>query len=164
MQGGLEIIKGDATMPRHVTADPNELRVILHICNDINRWGKGFVVPLGDRYPAAKDIYLKSASPSGYHQLGSITHAQIVPTLLVVNMVAQHGIMRDKVTGEPPIRYAELRKCLARVRELLDGKQPVSLHMPKIGCGLAGGDWNVVSDIINSELVAFGHACTVYVQ
>lgn len=37
-----------------------------------------------------------------------------------------------------------------------------SVHMPRIGCGLAGGKWEVVGKIIEEELVARGIPTTVY--
>lgn len=167
MEKKLQIVIGDATLPEFTTPDKSDVRIIIHICNDINRWGKGFVLPLGDRYPAARLTYLKSAAQTGYHELGSITHCPIDPTLSVINMVAQRGITKDPKSKEPPIRYPELIRCLQKVRSLLASDyadRKVSIHMPKIGCGLAGGDWNVVSEIIDSELVAHGLDCTVYIQ
>jgi hypothetical protein len=164
--GTLEIIKGDATLPKFTTTDTlNETRIIIHICNDINRWGKGFVLPLGDRYPSAKAIYHKSASQAGYHELGSISHSTINPSLAVINMVAQRGISKDRITGEPPIRYDALRQCLQKIRELVTLDFPtrtISFHMPRIGCGLAGGEWTIVSEIITAELVTYGFQCVVY--
>lgn len=164
--GTLELVKGDATLPKFTTTDTlNETRIIIHICNDINRWGKGFVVPLGDRYPSAKSIYHSSASQSGYQELGSISKSNINPSLTVINMVAQRGISKDRDTGEPPIRYYALRQCLQKIRELVALEfttRTVSFHMPRIGCGLAGGDWNIVSKIITEELVVHGFQCVVY--
>ncbi len=164
--GTLETIKGDATLPKFTTADTlNETRIIIHICNDINRWGKGFVLPLGDRYPSAKTAYHNYASQAGYQELGSISYSTINPSLTVINMVAQRGISKDRTTGEPPIRYDALRQCLQKIRELVASGFPtrtVSFHMPRIGCGLAGGDWNTVSKIITEELVAYGFQCVVY--
>ena len=40
---------GDATLPQG--RGPG---VIAHICNDLGQWGKGFVLPLGKRYPDAE--------------------------------------------------------------------------------------------------------------
>ena len=32
-------------------------------------------------------------------------------------------------------------------------KMPLTVHMPKIGCGLAGGDWNRVENIIKNTFI-----------
>ena len=37
-----------------------------------------------------------------------------------------------------------------------------SVHMPRIGCGLAGGDWSKVVPLIEKHLIAAGAAVTVY--
>lgn len=43
---------GDATLPLG-----NGQCIIAHVCNDIGGWGKGFVRPLGKRYPKAEAEY-----------------------------------------------------------------------------------------------------------
>ena len=45
----IKYLLGDATSP-----DLSTRPLIAHICNDIGAWGKGFVVPLGQKYPKAK--------------------------------------------------------------------------------------------------------------
>ncbi|MFE3494555.1 hypothetical protein [Streptomyces sp. NPDC059175] len=37
-----------------------------------------------------------------------------------------------------------------------------SVHMPRIGCGLAGGRWSRVEPLVVERLVARGVAVTVY--
>ncbi len=37
-----------------------------------------------------------------------------------------------------------------------------SVHMPRIGCGLAGGKWEVVEPLIEEHLSAKGVAVTIY--
>ena len=37
-----------------------------------------------------------------------------------------------------------------------------SLHMPRIGCGLAGGDWSKVEPLLVEHLCGRGLAVTVY--
>jgi len=34
------------------------------------------------------------------------------------------------------------------MREKFDKDQSVQIHAPKFGCGLAGGNWNFVSELI----------------
>ena len=61
----------------------------------------------------------------------------------------------------PPVRYEAIESGLGFVREraLADG---ASVHMPRIGCGLAGGDWARVESIVKATLVDAGVAVTVY--
>jgi hypothetical protein len=37
-----------------------------------------------------------------------------------------------------------------------------TVHMPRIGCGLAGGRWEEVGAIVEEELASRGVAVTVY--
>lgn len=54
-----------------------------------------------------------------------------------------------------------LRTCLAKVaRKALETN--ASVHMPRIGCGLAGGKWEAVEPIIREELVSKGVSVIVY--
>jgi hypothetical protein len=56
-------------------------------------------------------------------------------------------------TGVRYTEYEALRSSFVRLKNwLLENitKEHIILSVPhKIGCGLAGGDWNVVSEIIN---------------
>lgn len=61
----------------------------------------------------------------------------------------------------PPIRYEAVREGLKRVAQ--EAKSlGASVHMPRIGCGLAGGRWEEIEPIIEQELLGKGIAVTVY--
>ena len=144
---------GDATDPIQSTDKPT-IRVIIHICNDIDRWGKGFVLALSKKWPQSKDVYHQSSK-----DLGSCSLFQIEEGLYICNMIAQHGI--SKVGGIPPIRYDALKSCL----EVLAGWSrsqtiPVSFHGPRMGAGLAGGDWSQIEALLLQELS--GHPIYIY--
>ncbi len=74
-------------------------------------------------------------------------------------MIAQHGIKAG--SQEPPIRYLALEHCLIQVADRAKALQ-ASVHMPRIGCGLAGGRWELVEPIIIKTLDARGIAVSVY--
>ncbi|QEH38918.1 hypothetical protein OJF2_75280 [Aquisphaera giovannonii] len=74
-------------------------------------------------------------------------------------MVAQRGV---KAAGAgPPIRYEALGECLRKAAEKA-AELRASVHMPRIGCGLAGGDWARVGPLIEAAMVARGLEVTVY--
>lgn len=141
---------GDATLPKG-----DGPCIIAHVCNDIGGWGKGFVQPLGRRYPEAETQYRawfrRKIDP--LFALGQVQFVEVAPQVWVANMIAQHGVGRQGPT--PPIRYGALRECLNYVR-LFAQEQNVSVQMPRIGCGLAGGDWKIISKIVEDELVSHG--------
>jgi O-acetyl-ADP-ribose deacetylase (regulator of RNase III) len=76
-------------------------------------------------------------------------------------MVAQKGIVS---AGNPkPIKYDALKECLEKAGSEMS-KFNCSVHIPRIGCGLAGGTWEEVEPIIEQELLKRGLNVTVYDQ
>lgn len=138
----IRYIKGDATQP---IGDGKKL--IIHICNDLGLWGKGFVVPLGKKYPKAKRNYLKwFKDTKGRLNLGSV---QVVHcgNICVANLIGQYDIRKQN--NKAPIRYEAVQIGLNRLAKWLRKQEDTfSIHMPRIGCGLAGGVWNKIEPII----------------
>ena len=84
---------------------------------------------------------------------------QVEPYVWVANMVAQHGTKTG--SSGPPIRYEAVAACLKKVAETAV-ELAASVHMPRIGCGLAGGDWSKVEPLIEEHLCGRGVVVTVY--
>lgn len=152
----IRYLKGDATQPQ---AKGN--KIIAHVCNDLGGWGAGFVLAISKRWPEPEEAYRawhKERSKNNF-ELGAIQLVQVEPYVWVANMVAQRGV---KTGSEgPPIRYEAVRECLKK----LAGEAKTlnaSVHMPRIGCGLAGGKWERIEPIIAEELIEPGVETTVY--
>lgn len=135
---------GDATRPVATPA------LIMHVCNDIGGWGRGFVLALSARWPEPEAAFRARAR----RWLGDVQtrqvagHAGQANEIIVANMVAQHGISVSPI-GQPPIRYDALSRCLIEI----DRSRPeLSVHAPRLGCGLAGGEWVIVEALINRYL------------
>jgi len=77
----------------------------------------------------------------------------------VANMVGQHGVRGGSRT--PPIRYEAVASCLAQLA-LKARELDASVHMPRIGCGLAGGKWERIEPLIVGALCAQDIPVTVY--
>lgn len=162
----LRHVTGDATLP------PGDgPKIITHCCNDIGAWGAGFVLPLGNRWPRSKEAYLEwfkvepSFDPdfvevSGPPQLGEVQLVLVGPKLWVANLIGQHqvGIGDD---NRPPIRYDAIRTGLVKVCRYAKIHE-ASVHMPKMGAGLAGGNWGAIEQLVKTELVNRGIEVTVY--
>jgi hypothetical protein len=133
------------------------------VCNDLGRWGRGFVVPLAKRWPAARAAFLswhagaRDGEPP--FELGRVQVVPVGPEVWVANMVGQHGLTAKK--GVPPIRYAAVGEALAEVARFAQAKD-ATVHMPRIGCGLAGGMWDRIEPLIRQTLTAAGVQTVVY--
>jgi O-acetyl-ADP-ribose deacetylase (regulator of RNase III) len=152
----INYVKGDATQPQ---AKGN--KIIAHVCNDLGGWGKGFVVAVSKRWQEPETAYRawhKDRSKNDFG-LGAIQVVQVEPYIWVANMIAQRR-MKTGSSG-PPIRYEAVRTCLRKLA--IKAKElGASIHMPRIGCGLAGGRWEEIEPIILDELVSQGIEATVY--
>jgi O-acetyl-ADP-ribose deacetylase (regulator of RNase III) len=152
----LRFVTGDATSPQ--AAGP---KIIAHICNDLGGWGKGFVVAISRRWPEPERAYREWHRHRATNDfgLGAVQVVQVRPDTWVANMVGQHG-MRTGSQG-PPIRYEAVQRCLTAVGDsaLALG---ASVHMPRIGTGLAGGRWERIEPIIVATLCGRDISVTVY--
>ncbi|MFJ4629974.1 macro domain-containing protein [Streptomyces sp. NPDC088847] len=154
--GEINYVRGDATVP-----SVKGVKVIAHVCNDIGGWGKGFVLALSRRWPEPEKAYRawhrdRAANDFG---LGAVQLVQVERQVWVANMVGQRGIR----TGSKgvPVRYDAIDTALTRLAERA-AELDASVHMPRIGCGLAGGTWSRVEPLITERLVGRGIAVSVY--
>lgn len=157
----MKVLHGDATDPQ----GPGQ-KLILHVCNDIGGWGAGFVLALSHRWSepeqAYHDWHRGKETPERRDppfELGQVQFVPVTKEITVANMLAQHHVIGQG--GKPPIRYDALRRCLERIAEYaLQGG--MSLHFPKFGAGLAGGDWQIIETMIAEILTDKGLSCTLY--
>ena len=71
-------------------------------------------------------------------------------SLYVVNSYTQYHYGKNHLDGvAKPIDYEALTLCLRKINHIFKGQH---IGLPQIGCGLAGGDWNIVKEIIKKEL------------
>jgi O-acetyl-ADP-ribose deacetylase (regulator of RNase III) len=152
----LTIVAGDATSPQ--AKGP---KIIAHVCNDLGGWGKGFVLAVSRRWPEPERAYRRWHRERARNDfaLGAVQVVPVLPDVWVANMIGQHGMRTG--SGGPPIRYDALERCLNALagHALAHG---ASVHMPRIGCGLAGGRWERVEPLVNGALGARDIDVTVY--
>lgn len=148
---------GDAA--RFPIRDDVDTNVVAHVCNDIGKWGAGFSVAVSENFKVAEEYFrARWKNAKERDELGQIQWVSVNNKISVVNMIAQHGV---RGPGNPtPIRYDALEECLNRLavgcRALVERRgSRILLHMPRIGCGLAGGDWHSVGPIIEETLWDF---------
>lgn len=151
----IEYRKGDATEP---VANGN--KIIVHVCNDIGGWGKGFVVAISRKWKAPENQYREWYKDATGFVLGAVQFVQVEEDVWIANLIGQHKINKG-VDGVPPIRYEAIEKGLFQVAEKA-GSLNASVHMPRIGCGLAGGKWEFIEPLISKTLSGSGIRTTVY--
>ncbi|MEZ6188704.1 MAG: macro domain-containing protein [Planctomycetota bacterium] len=135
--------------------------MIVHVCNDRGAWGKGFVLALSQRWSAPEAAYRRWHQDPGESpfELGAVQFVEVEPALWVANLIGQHGIR--SLQGVPPVRYDAIHAGLERVAAFAR-EHAASVHLPRIGCGLAGGTWDRVEPLLEATLAARGVGVTVY--
>jgi O-acetyl-ADP-ribose deacetylase (regulator of RNase III) len=149
-------VNGDALQP-HGTGP----KLIAHVIPNVKTiWGgNGFAAQVRRRFPEAWVTFKElTAANVGQLPLGSILTSDLFDSVTIAHMIAQRGI---GPSPSPRLRYAALASCLAQVRSkaLQIG---ASVHMPRIGTGHGGAKWELVKEIISTELVEKGISTTVY--
>ncbi|MFF9456804.1 macro domain-containing protein [Streptomyces flaveolus] len=149
-------VRGDATAP-----SGKGVKVIAHVCNDLGGWGKGFVLAVSRRWPEPEAAYRAwhRDRASNDFGLGAVQLVRVEPYVWVANMIGQHGT-RTGSRGVP-VRYEAIDTALVRLAGRA-AELNASVHMPRIGCGLAGGKWSRVEPLVTERLTRQGISVTVY--
>ncbi|MGC5745032.1 macro domain-containing protein [Chryseobacterium sp. NFX27] len=151
----IQYLKGDATNPQ-----TERNKIITHICNDIGGWGRGFVIAISKRWEQPEIEYRKWFKSGENFNLGEIQLVEVETDIWICNMIGQHKI-RTSSNGIPPIRYDAVEECLEKLTHKAL-KLNAEVHMPRIGCGLAGGKWDEIEPIIEKTLVRNNISVYVY--
>ncbi len=151
--------------------------VVVHGCNCFNNMGAGIAPQMArafhcDNFPLEQEFnvvynkhgeeieidtyYRGDANKLGQidYMVKSIQDGKVVfpqkeslesRLLTVVNAYTQYGV--GKI--HKPLDYEALTLCLRKINLIFHG---LHIGLPQIGCGLAGGEWNRVKQIIQNEL------------
>lgn len=151
----IRYVEGDATDPRG-----GGQRIIVHVCNDVGEWGKGFVLAVTRRWKEPEEAYRAAFRKLPHPSLGDVEFVRVSDSITVANLVGQRDLVPDE-DGAAPVRYEAIRAGMLKVAERALAES-ASIHMPRIGCGLAGGSWERIEPILTETLAGHGIEVTVY--
>ncbi len=124
--------------------------VIIHGCNCFNTMGAGIAKAIKQTFPEAYTVDCGTVKGSKV-KLGNYTYAVIDRDnrrFVIVNAYTQFGF------GHGAINYTALDLAFQRIARDFANQ---SIAYPLIGAGLAGGDWNMISKIIDRRLAGMDH-------
>jgi O-acetyl-ADP-ribose deacetylase (regulator of RNase III) len=121
--------------------------VIVHQCNCFNTMGLGIARQIATQLPEAAiaDNYTKRGDANKLGTIGVVEIERKNIKFIVVNAYGQYGCNISKVNAD----YDALRSCFKEVKKQFSGKR---IGFPKISAGLARGNWDIISKIIDEEL------------
>lgn len=134
-----------------------EFDVIIHGCNCQCAMGAGIAKTIRDVFPEAYRADLATVKGSRA-KLGTYSSAAVQrgeTTITIVN-----GYTQDHYRGRGVLAdYDAIRNVMRKVKSGFAGKR---IGYPKIGAGLAKGDWTVIAGIVSEELEGEHHTLVEY--
>ncbi|MBX3379437.1 MAG: macro domain-containing protein, partial [Phycisphaeraceae bacterium] len=133
-----------------------EFDVIIQGCNCHCSFGRGIAAAIRRQFPEAAQADLGTAK-GDRAKLGTISCADIVrpgAAFTIVNAYTQFDYHGSGVLAD----YDSIRSAFRSVRARFSGKR---IAYPRIGAGLAKGDWNTIESIIAEELAGESHTLVV---
>jgi O-acetyl-ADP-ribose deacetylase (regulator of RNase III) len=136
-------------------AQSGSFDAITHGCNCFCSMKAGIAVSMAKTFKCSNSINfpLEGIEHKGdINKLGQIESNYALPViqgpnakLQIINSYTQYGYGIDKVN----LDYEALTLCMRKINQEFKGYK---IGLPKIGAGLAKGDWNRIKEIIQTEL------------
>ena len=131
--------------------------VIVHGCNCFCTMGAGVARAVQDEFPEAYAADLVTIK-GDRNKLGDYSYATVKRNdqqITIINGYTQFHYQGDSVL----VDYDAVARLFKKIKQHCSGKR---IGYPKIGAGLAGGDWERISRIIDQELAGEDHCLVVY--
>ncbi len=149
----MKIVQGDIIQ----LALNGDFDVIIHGCNCFCTMGAGIAKTIKQLFPAAYEADLKTTK-GDKDKLGYYTFCRV--TTENADFIITNAYTQYQWRGRNNADYDAIRNIFRRVATDFSGKR---IGYPAIGAGLAGGDWDIISQIINEELKGEEHTFVQYV-
>lgn len=140
-------------------AQSGKFDVIIHGCNCFCKMGAGIARQIRDTFPEAYLTDLET-EPGNKSKLGTYTHANIQinkKVLTIINGYTQYHYSGPNVLAD----YNAINSLFYKIKLDFSGKK---IGYPRIGAGLAGGDWKKISSIIDRQLKGENHTLVEYLH
>lgn len=125
-----------------------ERDILVHQVNGLGVMGAGLAKQIATRYPHVEIAYKKFVNAEASAPEDLLGTSLIVPAnerLDIANVFGQARVGRDKRQTD----YKALERALLAVAIRAQSENKTVAIPYKLGCGLAGGDWDVVSEMID---------------
>jgi O-acetyl-ADP-ribose deacetylase (regulator of RNase III) len=121
----------------------SDYKIFVHGVNTRGAFGSGVAGIIANLYPWARESYMIKYKTEGW-KLGNVQIVSQNEGRYIANCATQDDYGYENVCHAS---YPAIRECLTKVKEFAQSKG-YTVAMPKIGAGLAGGDWTIIKAII----------------
>lgn len=131
MKMKMKTICGDITQQRGI---------LVHQVNCQKTMGAGLALRMKTKFPQHYQDYLAHAP-----ELGSIVVSELRPDLVIAGLYAQDKCGISRVQTD----YRAFEACLQKLKKVSGQYPQLPVYFPsRIGCGLAGGNWNIIQSYL----------------
>jgi O-acetyl-ADP-ribose deacetylase (regulator of RNase III) len=151
----MNIVRGDLIE----LAKAGAFDVIIHGCNCQCRMGRGIALTIKQQFPESYTADCQTEI-GDRAKLGTFTSVEIDRdgfNFTIVNGYTQFHWQGDGVLAD----YDAIRSIFRQVKQQFGGKR---IGYPKIGAGLARGDWEIIARIVEAELADEHHTYVEFVS
>ena len=118
---------------------------IVHGCNALGVMGSGVALAVRNMYPGAYEDYARIHEDEGL-ELGWAYPYCPTTELVIWNAITQ------EITGHTGrfVSYDAIQTCFEEINEAVNEFELIKkeIHIPLIGAGLGGGNWEIIREII----------------
>lgn len=121
--------------------------ILCHQVNCMGKMGAGLALQIKNKWPIVYKTYITNHK-KGNLQLGKVFLIKVAEDLFIANLCGQYHYGKGKQYTE----YDALNNCFKELASWKGLYKHLNIYIPiGIGCGLAGGDWNVVRKLIEES-------------
>lgn len=136
--------------------------MIVHGCNAQKTMGSGVALTIKNTYPDAYHAYvewLEKCEHNNRNPLGTVVMHRVNHGLVIANAITQKTYGSDRT-----VKYVSYDAIHDSFKVIMDfaNTYGMQVHIPLIGAKRGGGDWEVISRIINRVIGDQTITCWVY--
>lgn len=146
--GGVHLINQEFLVMRIISGNLLNISagIIVHQVNCKGVMGAGLAKSISTRWSEVFTRYHVFCK-SGSFRPGMVQFIKVSQTLYVCNLAGQDGYGRDRQYTD----YEALRIAMRKL-SIVASERNIDIYLPfMMGCSLGGGDWSIVSRIIDEE-------------
>jgi O-acetyl-ADP-ribose deacetylase (regulator of RNase III) len=137
--------------------EAGEFDLIAHGCNCRKKMKSGIAGQIVKKYPIVEERDKLTSNSLGT-KLGCVDFIHLPNSRIIANAYTQLNYGRDENTVY--VDYNAVRECFLKIERYVSNlerlhNKNIRIGIPKIGCGLAKGDWNVVESILEEDSFQF---------
>lgn len=155
----MEVING--CLVGHAKSD-YRFDAYMHQCNCFCRMGRGIAPQLASAFPEVREVD-NYTIPGDIEKMGHFSVTRKTSPI-IYNLYGQYHWKDHQPEPGRNTDYGKLAYSIISASKDMESKGVRSVGIPLIGCGLAGGDWEIVKCIIEGAFMDTDIKVTLFIK